>query len=49
MNYNHIIKTAMLAMLVTFSATSCLDLEPKDSLGDNLVWTKAGNYQLFAN
>ena len=29
--------------------TSCLDLEPKDSLGDNLVWNKAENFQLFAN
>lgn len=48
MNYNHI-KTTMLALLVAFSATSCLDLDPKDSLGDNLVWSKAGNYQLFAN
>ncbi len=48
MNYNHI-KTTKLALLVAFSATSCLDLDPKDSLGDNLVWSKAGNYQLFAN
>ncbi len=30
-------------------ATSCLDLEPKASLGDNLVWNKADNFQLFAN
>ena len=29
--------------------TSCLDLDPKDSLGDNLVWNKADNFQLFAN
>ena len=31
------------------SITSCMDLEPKDSLGDNLVWNKADNFQLFAN
>lgn len=30
-------------------ATSCLDLEPKSDLGDNLVWNKAANFQLFAN
>lgn len=29
--------------------TSCLNLDPKDSLGDNLVWNKADNFQLFAN
>lgn len=28
---------------------SCLDLYPKDSLGDNLAWSKAENYRLFAN
>ena len=28
---------------------SCLNLDPKDSLGDNLVWNKADNFQLFAN
>ena len=28
---------------------SCMDLDPKDSLGDNLVWNKADNFQLFAN
>lgn len=29
--------------------TSCLDLEPKADLGDNLVWSTASNFQLFAN
>ncbi|MBQ7420127.1 MAG: RagB/SusD family nutrient uptake outer membrane protein [Prevotella sp.] len=29
--------------------TSCLNLDPKDSLGDNLVWNKADNFELFAN
>lgn len=28
---------------------SCLNLDPKDSLGDNQVWNKADNFQLFAN
>jgi hypothetical protein len=26
-----------------------MNLDPKDSLGDNLVWNKAENFQLFAN
>lgn len=29
--------------------TSCMDLEPKAQIGDNLVWEKADNFQLFAN
>ena len=29
--------------------SSCMNLDPKDSLGDNLVWNKAENFQLFAN
>ena len=37
------------AGLLTVSLTGCLDLDPKDSLGDNLVWSKADNFQLFAN
>lgn len=28
---------------------SCLDLDPKAQMGDNLVWNKADNFQLFAN
>ena len=34
---------------ITAAFTSCMDLDPKDSLGDNLVWAKADNFQLFAN
>ena len=34
---------------ITAAFTSCMDLDPKDSLGDNLVWNKADNFQLFAN
>ena len=37
------------AICVTFSLTGCLDLEPKAQIGDNLVWNKAENFQLFAN
>ena len=37
------------AICVICGFTGCLDLDPKDSLGDNLVWNKAENFQLFAN
>lgn len=30
-------------------AQSCLDLDPQAQMGDNLVWNKAENFQLFAN
>lgn len=42
------IKLVCLA-LMTLSVSSCMDLEPKAQLGDNLVWDKADNFQLFAN
>ena len=29
--------------------SSCMNLDPMDSMGDNLVWNKADNFQLFAN
>lgn len=28
---------------------SCMDLEPKAEMADNMVWNKAENFQLFAN
>lgn len=34
---------------ITILMSSCMDLEPKAQLGDNLVWNKATNFQLFAN
>ena len=37
------------AGFVICGMASCLNLDPKDSLGDNLVWSKADNFQLFAN
>lgn len=43
------IKHYALSIVAALLLTSCLDLDPKDSLGDNLVWDKADNYQLFAN
>lgn len=42
------IKTICLS-LFALSITSCMDLEPKAQLGDNLVWSKPENFQLFAN
>lgn len=48
MKTTNILKTACLG-IVSMLATSCLDLDPKDSLGDNLVWNSAENFQLFAN
>lgn len=33
----------------TVMFTSCMNLEPKAQIGDNLVWNKAENFQLFAN
>ncbi len=42
-------KNIFIAICVLLGFTSCLNLEPKDSLGDNLVWNKAENFQLFAN
>ncbi len=45
MNY---IKITFLS-LMAFAASSCMDLDPKAELGDNLVWNKAANFQLFAN
>ena len=44
----YIIKS-LCAICVICGFTSCLNLDPKDSLGDNLVWNKAENFQLFAN
>lgn len=34
---------------LTLAASSCLDLDPKADMGDNLVWNSADNFQLFAN
>lgn len=42
------IKIACL-FLVALIAASCMDLDPKAQLGDNLVWNKADNFKLFAN
>ena len=34
---------------IVAALTSCMDLDPKADMGDNLVWNKADNFQLFAN
>ncbi len=36
-------------MSVSLLATSCLDFQPKASLGEEYVWTSSSNFQLFAN
>lgn len=35
--------------LVGLFVSSCLNLEPKANMGDDLVWNSADNFQLFAN
>ncbi len=37
------------ALCIICGLTSCMDLDPKADLGDNLVWSKPDNFQLFAN
>lgn len=49
MNKMHYIIKATCLSFLTLLASSCMDLEPKADLGDNLVWNKADNFQLFAN
>jgi len=44
-NMTRIIAAAAIAL----SAASCMNLEPKDSLGDSQVWASASNFALFAN
>ena len=44
-----IICSCLVCCGITATLTSCMNLDPKDSLGDNLVWNKADNFQLFAN
>ncbi len=44
---NKIKSGAVLAL--SLMATSCMDLQPLSSLGDDYVWTSASNFQLFAN
>ncbi|MFR9521569.1 MAG: RagB/SusD family nutrient uptake outer membrane protein [Rikenellaceae bacterium] len=34
---------------IAMLATSCMDLQPLSSLGDEYVWTSDSNFQLFAN
>lgn len=48
MNKIHYIKVTFLS-LMALVASSCLDLDPLAEMGDNLVWDKAENFQLFSN
>lgn len=48
MNTKKYFKIACLS-LMTLASSSCLDLNPLADMGDNLVWNKADNFQLFAN
>ena len=46
--YNKV--AAGLCMLVaSISISSCMNFDPEAEMGDNLVWNKADNFQLFAN
>lgn len=47
MNKN-ILKTTCM-VIGSFLLASCMDLDPKANLGDNLVWNSADNFGLFAN
>jgi len=44
----YFIRIACLSFFLV-SVTSCMDLDPKDSMGDNIVWSSSDNFQLFAN
>ena len=46
---NKILATGLVCCGIAATLTSCMDLEPKAQIGDNLVWEKAENFQLFAN
>ena len=47
---NYIVKGSLCCVAcVALVLTGCMDLDPKDSMGDNLVWSKPDNFQLFAN
>ncbi len=42
-------KIKSIVLAATLFASSCLELQPLSSLGDDYVWTSASNFQLFAN
>lgn len=47
MKKRYYFKAACLSILSLF-AVSCLDLEPKAQLGDNLVWDKADKFSYIS-
>lgn len=48
-NIKNILAGCLVCCGFTAMFTSCMNLEPKAQIGDNLVWNKAENFQLFAN
>ncbi|MGQ1948319.1 RagB/SusD family nutrient uptake outer membrane protein [Geofilum sp. OHC36d9] len=44
----YIIRLSYICLLIGLM-TSCMDLDPLDSMGDNITWSSADNFQLFAN
>ncbi|NDV83664.1 RagB/SusD family nutrient uptake outer membrane protein [Bacteroides sp. 51] len=48
MNKIHYIKVTFLSF-IALVVSSCLNLDPLAEMGDNLVWDKAENFQLYAN
>ena len=48
-NIKKILAGCLFCCGISATLMSCMNLDPKDSLGDNLVWAKADNFQLFAN
>lgn len=42
-------KIKSFALAATLFASSCMELQPLASLGDDYVWTSATNFQLFSN
>ena len=43
------IRNTIIALGAAIMAVSCMDLSPKSQMADDHVWSKAGNYALFAN
>ena len=43
------IRNTIIALGAAIMAVSCMDLTPKSQMADDHVWSKAGNYALFAN
>ena len=44
-----VIRNTIISLGVAIMAVSCMDLNPKSQMADGHVWSKAGNFALFAN